>query len=275
MLEKIYISEPKHTDLNMYRCGMEDCKSGHTWGPAIRDHYIIHYILGGKGIFQVNGMTHHLGKDDGFLICPNNIIFYQADADDPWSYSWVGFHGLKAENYLKQANLTPDNPIFRYDRDDFLKDCLNRMLATKSLVKSGEIRLLGLLYEFLSQLIEVAETVKNAGRNEHGKEMYIKKVIEFIGMNYSGKISIMELARQVGLDRSYLYSIFNEYLHVSPREYLISYRMNKACDLMQNSDLSIGDISRSIGYDDPLLFSKVFKKVKGVSPREFRKRAAF
>lgn len=272
MLEKFYINKPNHTDLNMYRCGIEDCSPGHSWGPAVRDHFIIHYILGGKGIFQVDGIIYHLKKGDGFLICPGTVIYYQADLEDPWSYSWVGFHGLKAEAYLKQANLTAGNPVFRYDRDDFIKDCLEQMISTKSLVKSREIRLLGLLYIFLSQLIEISETGRFSGGSENRKETYIKKAIEFIEMNYSRKISISEISQHVGLDRSYLYSIFNEYLNTSPQEFLINYRMDKACELMQNASLSIGDVSRSIGYDDPLLFSKVFKKVKGQPPREYRKR---
>ena len=157
MLEKIYINEPKHTDMNMYRCGMEDCNGGHSWGPAVRDHYIVHYILGGKGTFTVGGKTHILKKFDGFLICPDTVVYYQADEDEPWSYAWVGFHGFQAGAYLKQAGLGSHNPVFRYERDDFLRDCLMRMIDTKQLSKGKEIRLLGLLYEFLSQLVETSD----------------------------------------------------------------------------------------------------------------------
>ena len=271
MLEKIYINEPGHTDLNMYRCGIEDCVSRHSWGPAVRDHFIIHYILGGKGIFQVNGINYSLKQYDGFLICPNTIVFYQADTEEPWSYAWVGFHGLKAEAYLKQAGLGNLNPVFRYEKDDFLKDCLSRMIDTKQLAKSREIRLLGLLYEFLSQLIEASVRERTSDKSGNRKEEYVKKAVEFIRMNYSRKTGIAEIAHNIGLDRSYLYSLFNEYLNTAPQEFLISFRIEKACELMGNTSLTIGDISRSVGYDDPLLFSKIFRKVKGLSPREYRK----
>lgn len=271
MLEKIYITAPKHTDLNMYRCGIEDCIPGHSWGPAIRDHYIIHYILEGKGCFQINGNTYNLEKYQGFLIPPNTIIYYQADYEHPWSYAWVGFHGLKAEMYLKQANLSVENPIFKYDRDNFLKDCFEQMILTKALVKAREIRLLGLLYTFLSQLVEVSDANKSSHQNENRKELYVKKAVEFIAMNYSRKISISEISHNIGLDRSYLFSLFKEHLNSSPQEFLINYRINKACELMAYRNLSIGDISRSVGYEDPLLFSKVFKKIKGVSPKEYKK----
>lgn len=268
MLEKIYINEPRHTDMNMYRCGIEDCKGGHYWGPAIRDHYIIHYILGGRGIFTVGGTIHVLGKNDGFLICPDTIVHYQADENEPWSYAWVGFHGFKAAAYLKQAGLDNHNPIFRYEQDNFLRDCFLRMIDTKQLARGKEIRLLGLLYEFLSQLVETAGTSLTEKNNT--KEEYVKKALEYVRMNYSRHISVAEIAHNVGLDRSYLYSLFNEFINASPQEYLIHFRMEKACELMRTASLTIGSIARSVGYDDPLMFSKAFKKVKGLSPRDFR-----
>ena len=271
MLEKIYITESTHTDLNIYRCGFEDCASGHSWGPAVRDHYIVHYVLSGKGIFNVGGNTYKLDKYDGFLICPDTPVFYQADDEEPWSYSWVGFQGLKAENYLAQAGLDKHNPIFRYDRDVFLTECLNKMIGAKAMSKGREIYMLGLLYEFLSQLIDMAGYNDSCGKLENRKEDYVRKAVEFIRMNYWRKLSISEAARHVGLDRSYLYLLFNEYLRTSPHDFLINFRMEKACSFMKNSSLSIGDISRSVGYEDPLLFSKIFKKVKGVSPRDYRK----
>jgi len=273
LLEKIYITEANHTYLNMYRCGVEDCVPGHSLGPGVRDHFLIHYILKGKGTFTINGRTYNLKKGHGFLIPPNVVTHYQADADDPWSYSWVGFNGLKAESYLSRANLTLDNPIFLYDRDDFVKDCFLKMVATKSMDKTKEIYLLGYLYILLAHLIDIAEENHRSGEKENRKEAYIRKAIEFIELNYYRKISISEMCQHVGLDRSYVYSIFKEHLNMSPQEYLIKYRMEKSCALLKNTQLSIGDISRSVGYEDALLFSKMFKKINGMSPREYRKRA--
>jgi AraC-like DNA-binding protein len=271
MLEKFYINQYNHTDLNIYRCGIESCIPGHSWGPAIRDHYIIHYILDGKGIFRLSGVTYQLCKGDGFLICPNTIVYYKADMEEPWSYTWIGFHGLKAESYLVQAGLDLNNPIFRYDKDDFISNCFKQMIGTKNLGRGKEARLIGLLYTLLSQLIENIDENIIHSEKSNMPEKYIRKAIEYISMNYSIKTSIKDIAAYVGLDRSYLYTLFKEHLSISPQSFLINFRMDKACQLMLNPDLSIGDIARSVGYQDPLVFSKAFKKIKGASPSEYRR----
>lgn len=222
-------------------------------------------------MFQVGNHIYRLGIGQGFLICPDVVTFYQADWDDPWYYSWVGFHGGKAEAYLKSAGLDQTNPIFQYDQDDFFQDCLTQIIEANGMLQGRETRLKGLLYLFISKLIEIAKGDYLFGNELSKKELYIKKGIEFIRMNYSRKISIAQIAHFIGLDRSYLCSLFRDHLKIGPQEFLIQFRIDKACELMGNELLSIGDISRSVGYDDPLHFSKVFRKVKGLSPREYRK----
>lgn len=271
MIQYFGTSKSMLADLTMYSCGKQNCAPSHSYGPAVRDHYLIHYVLDGRGTFQVNKTTYHLEKGNGFLICPNEITYYEADKNNPWTYAWVGFHGLKAESYLKQANLSHDNPIFTYTTDDFIANCFYEMLKSQKLIRGGEFRFLGWLYMFLSQLVECCEhNAPFLSQKRNRKELYVEQAVKFIERNYSRKIHIADLAHHIGLDRSYVYSIFKEILHLSPQEFLIRFRMNKACELMKNPDLTIGDISRSIGYEDPLLFSKIFKKINEVSPKEYR-----
>lgn len=272
MEQLLLIHRLNHTDLNMYQCGTQECKPGHSYGPAVRDHFLIHYIHSGKGKFCVNGREYNLEGGQGFLICPDVVTFYQADMEDPWHYSWVGFHGMRAENYLKNAGLTVDSPIFTCGGNDYINNCFIQMMEAKNLQKGREIRLLGFLYLFLSELIEQNGSTRFSDNTGSRKEEYVRKAIEYIEMNYFRKISITEMSNHIGLDRSYLGSIFKEQLDISPRDFVINYRIDKACELMKNDNLSIGDISRSVGYDDPLLFSKIFKKNRGVSPSKYRQK---
>lgn len=270
MAEIPLINRIKNTDLNMVHRGTEVCESGHGFGPAVRDHFLIHYIHSGKGKFCIGNSEYILGKGQGFLIRPDIVTYYQADFKDPWHYSWIGFHGLKAERILKSAGLTRDNPVFSSD-GDYMDNCFAQINEADSLLPGSELRFLGLLCLFLSELIGQNGKEGPYGLPSGRKELYINKAIEYIEMNYSRKVRISELAHHLGLDRSYLGSIFKEQLGTSLQDFLLKFRMDKACALMKNENLSIGDISRSVGYDDPLLFSKLFKKSKGLPPREYRK----
>ena len=90
-------------------------------------------------------------------------------------------------------------------------------------------------------------------------------------MNYARKISIADLAAHIGLDRSYFGQLFRQATGLAPRQYLLKLRMAKACQLMGHSDLPVSTIARSVGYDDPLLFSRMFRKEMGCSPSGHRK----
>jgi AraC-like DNA-binding protein len=90
-------------------------------------------------------------------------------------------------------------------------------------------------------------------------------------MNYSGSISISRISESIGINRKYFSKIFKEAVGSAPIEYLINYRLTKACELMQNKTLTVGEIARSVGYDDQLLFSRIFKKYKGCSPNYYLK----
>ena len=255
-------------DLVVYQCGMEKCKPSYSYGPAVRDHYLIHFIIRGSGIFHVNGKSYEIKANQGFLICPNVVTYYEADNEEPWEYTWVGFKGIKAENYLKLANLNQENPIFECANGEFVKKCFEDMIKSTELKFGREFRLQGLLGVFLSELIE--EAGKNVVISSSYKELYIKKSLQFVEANYFRKLYISEMAKSVGLNKNYFSAFFKENIGVTPQQYIIKFRINKACELMSNSGLTISDISRSVGYDDTLGFSKVFKKEKGMSPKSYR-----
>ncbi|WP_160685664.1 AraC family transcriptional regulator [Clostridium sp. C2-6-12] len=255
--------------ITVYQCGMEKCKKSYSYGPAVRDHYLIHFILKGTGTFYVNGKSYKLKENQGFLICPDIVTYYEADEEDPWIYTWIGFKGIKAELYLKLANLDQENPIFECKEVEFVKKCFEDMRKAAELKFARELRLQGLLSMFLSELIE--EAGKNYTINSNYKELYIKKSLHYVETNYASKLTIAEMAKSVGLNKNYFSTFFRENIGMTPQQYIIKFRINKACELMENKGLTIGDISRSVVYEDTLGFSKIFKKEKGMSPQQYRK----
>ncbi len=269
-MENEFIAKRNNTDLNLYQFGREDCNAGHDYGPSVRDHFLIHFILKGKGIFEDGYKLHQLKKGQGFLIFPGKVTYYQADRVNPWSYLWVGFHGLKAELYMQNCGLTEDNPVFALKNSRKIVKCLQNMIEAKKSGSLKEARLTGLLYLFISYLIEELSTEQHKNEKKSVGQEHISKAIDFISKNFSRKISVSDISDFLGLHRSYLYTIFKNKLDMSPQDYLIKYRINRACRLMENHQLTIGDIARSVGYRDPFVFSRIFKKKMGISPSKYR-----
>jgi AraC-like DNA-binding protein len=259
------------SDINLYQCGFETCRPNHTQGPAIRPYYLLHYITKGKGSFLANGVTYHLTPGSAFLISPNQVSLYRADGEAPWEYLWVAFDGIKADHYLRLAGLSKDTPIYKANRGEDIKKALFRLIGEAERSTPSETRLMGYMYLFLSALAENAPRRQAAVPNR--KELYIQKSIQYIDFNLWRKITVDELAKHVGLNRSYLCAIFKERLKRSPQEYIIRFRISRACDLLQNTDLLIAEIARLVGYPDQLSFTRMFKQKMGVSPSGFRKNA--
>lgn len=271
MEEFHYYDNTSSSELYMYYCGISACLPGHTWGPAIRDHYVIHYILKGKGTFMTRNKTYDLTENQGFLISPGEVCTYAACKEDPWEYVWVGFHGLNAANYLKLAELTLNSPFFEFTLGNQMRNCmLDMVIAKNAYAHSTNIRVQSLLYGLFAELVENAKHERPI-ISSNTKSEYIKVAVEYIQTNYMNRFTIADLSDHVGLDRSYFSTIFKECLGLSPQKYLTQFRINKACTLLINEKFSIGEIATITGYSDPVIFQKAFRNTIGISPSKFRR----
>jgi len=266
-----YLEPAKKESFDLYLCfcGIERCAPCHSFGPAVRSQYLIHYIISGKGTYTVGDKTYHLKENDGFLIWPGELTYYKADKDNPWQYVWIAFDGVKAKTYLSYANLDEKNLIFNYSKDTSLVEYVLKMFDLKHFTISNKLQLEGLLYMFMSKLTENVDINPNQSVY-NSSEIYLEKSIEFIKNNYVNPIKINEIADYIGINRSYLTNIFKKNLNISPQDFLLNYRIDKATELLTLTNFSIKVIANSVGYHDPLTFSKIFKKIKGISPKKYR-----
>ncbi len=271
-MKVIHVNDHASTsDLYMYYCGVEPCEPGHTFGPAIREHYVIHYIVRGEGTLLINGQEYHLHENQGFLLCPGIVSKYIASDTSPWEYIWVGFHGSNAATYLKLANLSSDYPVFTYDKDDRIKNCLKEMVETSETYSYGaNLKMQSLLYQFMADLVDnnTAQLTPSSITTQYN---YVRKALECIQLNYMNDLNVNKLAEYVNLNRSYLCSIFKKALDTSPQTYITQYRINKSCEFLQNPTYSITDISLMVGYKDYAVYQRSFKKIMNMSPSDYRK----
>ena len=233
----------------------------------MRDHYLIHYVAGGRGSYQVGETLLPLKAGDLFLIFPRTLVSYQADWNDPWTYYWVGFNGADAGRLIDLAGFDPGRLVMQIGTDaDGLRDGLVQIYNARGNQPANDVEMTGRLYLFLSRLI--AFSGQNQAEHPPQRE-YIDQAIRFIEYNYAQAIGVTDIADYIGLCRSQLYRIFIREMGVSPNAFLTKYRINKACSLLRSHNLSIAEVAASVGFSDPFYFSRVFKQQKGVSPSLF------
>ncbi len=262
-------------DLGIYQLGLENCKAGHSFGPASRNHFLFHYVISGKGQLMCpdkNGSDrlYSVNSDQGFLLLPGVVTTYIADNDNPWTYMWVEFDGLKVSECIDLAGFSRDNPVY-VSHDDALRDILKaEMLYMVYHAGTAPIyEITGHLYLFLDALMR-SKTHKTITPKNRLRNFYIREAISFIEEHYSEDISVEQIASNCGLNRSYFGKIFKDEVGSTPQKFLLNYRMVKASELLRQTDMPISDIAPLVGYPNQLHFSRAFKGIYSLSPRHWR-----
>ncbi|HEP1843071.1 TPA: AraC family transcriptional regulator [Streptococcus suis] len=258
-------------DLNVDHYGAEQCDSGYSFGPTIRDNYVLHFITNGKGKISINGETTELTAGDIFVLPKNQSIFYQADENSPWTYTWVGFSGSRAESILTQTRLLEKYFLHSHLESEILKKMIDiNQTEVQCLPMITELILIGHLNQLLAALVQEFpnDSLKEASTLA---KTYVHHAIKIIHSQYNSPVKVSEIAEQLALSRSYLYKIFKQETGYSIKDYIVQVKMNHACQLLATPELSITEIANSVGYFDPLVFSSAFKNQYYMSPSDYRK----
>lgn len=230
-------------------CGFEDCKPGHIYGPAVRSYYLMHYVMEGCGTFFRDDGCYSVKNGDIFVIRPGEVTTYQASQDDPWYYVWLGFTSAEEIPFLSEAVLRqmPVRHLFAWIREN---------------VASSDID--GRLYCLTHELLWTLS--RSAGREQRPGSRYAEYLKAYIENSYMNRISMVEVADRLHIDRRYLTALFRERYGQSPQSYLVEFRLAKAAGFLENG-CSVADAAIMSGFSDLPNFSKRFKKKYGICPK--------
>ncbi|TDE67717.1 AraC family transcriptional regulator [Streptococcus sp. KCJ4932] len=258
-------------DLNVDHYGAEICDKNYSFGPTVRDNYVLHFIVDGKGTFKIDGTTTELKTGDMFILPKGKVAFYQADGEHPWTYLWVGFSGSKAENILSKTQLL-DHYFCHSTLESKVLDQIVKLtqFRDQKLDDVTELQLIAELYKLLAFLMEELPS-KSMSDSNILIQNYIKQTKKIIHTQYSKTLKVSQIAKKLNLNRSYLYKIFKEETGYSIKDYLGQIRMEKSADLLINTTFHISEVANAVGFPDALAFSKAFKKHFGQSPSNYRK----
>lgn len=238
----------KYNDIKPLFAGMVQCKSNHSYGPAIRRHCIIHYCMSGKGIFRNAGGTYEISAGKAFIINPDEITFYKADEKDPWFYCWIAFSGSICEQLKDKPSVfdVKETGIF-----DEIQSLVNQNVVFPE--------------KYLICLIKLFEEIMPAVEN--GMPSYALRAKEYIKLHYMDELSVEQLADSFNIDRRYLLRLFKKEFGITIVNYIVRTRLEVAYGLLCQG-FSVSKTAVMCGYNDAYNFSKMFKKYHNISPSE-------
>ncbi len=270
-MEKAYALQLKDRKFqNLYLCsfGYSQCHPRHSFGPAGRPNFIIHFVLEGKGVFETGDQRYALSGGQGFLIEPEDVIFYQADGAEPWTYIWIGFDGTDARQCIEDIGIHREQPTFQCQEGQQLKQLVLEMIHGETGEICNAYRLQSLLYGFFAVLMRDAVPIGH--RSHLDENVYVNRALQYIRNNYRKRINVGQIAEAACVSRSYLYKLFQRSMGMSPLEFLIGFRLSRAGELLLMTEMSIESVALDSGFCDSRAFSKSFKRQYRVSPLKYR-----
>lgn len=235
-----------------------------------RKDYYLSYNHAGNVKVRVKQKNYEIGAGTVFIYRPFEEQYYGQANKEPIASYWVHFTGYGLLELLEKAGLGEEN-IFVTGTNDEIPELFEKLIIEVFEKQSS--------FEFLSALllqqIIFSITRRISSNNQKvisAKQLRINETINHIHRNYEKNISIVELANIAGFSPSRYSGIFRELFNVSPKQYLIKYRLQKAKELMRHTNLTIKQISNLAGFEDQLYFSRLFKKYEKLSPLEYKKK---
>lgn len=226
---------------------------------------IFFYCIDGEGSICVNDKKYKLQAKQAFCIPSNQKHCYYAEEENPWSILWVHFRGDDVQYY----------PLDSYKVISFgSSHATNRMLYLFDLLFHvlDEPYSLG-NFAYMAQVLSLilSETyMKECQDNLPGQNIHVSNIIHYMNEHLEENLTLNDLVTRFGLSKSYLNAIFHKYTKLSPIDLFVTLKMTEACKLLKSTDMYIYEVSHAVGYTDQYYFSRIFKKIVGVSPTEYK-----
>ncbi|MBQ7919049.1 MAG: AraC family transcriptional regulator [Lachnospiraceae bacterium] len=241
-----------------------------TWRPKGRIDFQLLYIASGKAYFHFGERTEIVTAGHMVLYRPKEPQKYEYYGTDQPEVYWVHFTGGNVKNLLRSYGLTDDKRIFYCGSDLEYKNHFRAMIQELQMCKEDYPEMLEIhLRQIFIKLHRYLKTVSRVDNSQIAEE--IDKATIYFSEHYNEDICIEEYARKHNMSTSWFIRNFKQYTGSTPMQYILSIRIQNAEALLKGNQYNMTEIASIIGYDNPLYFSRIFKKAKGLSPSEYRK----
>lgn len=264
-MEKILSDFHDVFNVSVCESGWEITKPLEGFGPYVRTYYIMHFVIEGKGYYEIDGKKFTVEKNHVFLIPPKKTTTYYADKDTPWKYFWIGFSTSRAEELLPLCGFNDGVYVLPFNNNSMFLENLDMLNGLKRNPNAYDFVILGLLFQAFGVLS--SKSLKE--HKQTSTDLYVNNAVSFMKNNFSKKLDIQTVAMHVGLERTYFTKIFTLKIGVSPKEYLQKLRLDASKIMLLEKKESLKNIAVDCGFNDYSHFYNAFYKYYKITPKQY------
>jgi AraC family transcriptional regulator of arabinose operon len=233
---------------------------------GLKSHILV-FCLKGRGWVTWSGRRREVGPMEVFWVAAGEAHAYGTHRSDPWEIYWVHARGESVQDLLAWTPLTRSRPMTSFSNSHALRRQFNALLQRLERGYTDHSLLeMARFFVSLTSLLHVdAGSIKEIGQREK-----IEVAMDQMRQTLSCPLTLTDYARGVGFSVSQFSDLFKRHYGTSPMAYFSELRMQRARELLSFTKLSVKEIAAELGFDDPLYFSRAFKKVSGMSPSDYR-----
>lgn len=270
--EHFYVKRPERESLVqpelIYTGLLEDAPN---WFNIQHSHDFceILYVAGGAGEAILEGKKFRLAPGDLVVVNPGTLHEERSDAKAPLRLIFLAIRdfavpGLPAGCLSQEKYRVLSCGEYQYKMDIYLRELLQETSSQIEFYQEISQGLVSALLVLVMRLIRINP------EDEAALSQECQKIKEYLDQNFTSLITLDSLSETVYISKHYLSHLFKEQTGISPIKYLTSKRMEKACELLSETELPVSEVSKAVGYENPLYFSQVFKRVYGIAPVKYR-----
>lgn len=241
-----------------------------TYRPKGRLDYQLLYIASGTAHFYFGEEETIVPAGHMVIYRPREMQKYIYYGNEQTEVYWVHFTGSDVKNILRKNGLTDDMKVIYSGTSLEYARIFKQMIYELQQCQIGYEEMLSMLLNQIFISLHRQLTKDRKIKNEY-LETEMELATQYFNDNYNSQISIENYASQRGMSISWFIRSFKQYKNMTPMQYIVSLRITNAQMLLETTNYNVKEIGYIVGYENPLYFSRIFSKYKGVSPSEYRK----
>jgi AraC-like DNA-binding protein len=227
------------------------------------------YISDGEGVFYAESRTYTVKAGSILLLLPGMKHSYKPRYETGWHEYWVGFTGSFFNGLVDEGILSRERIFFEIGLRDYVLSIFMQIFEeVRSQQPLYQVKACSQVYLLLAELLISERRKKHPEYSE--QQQIVEKVKFYMEENIYKKINITNIAQEAGVNASRLNDVFKAYTSMTPYQYYIQIKINKACRLLEQMDISVKEAAFKLGFDDQYYFSRLFRQKTGIPPSRWK-----